>query len=304
MNKILDSLKKNKCIIFIYENLMILIYYIYNFIYKNKFKIIGDLSTLDKIKKDKCNIARFGDGELDLIYGREEGYQKVDKTLSKRLKEVITSNEEKCLIGIIDVFNGLDELKDNSKRFWRINLGRNYGKWIKLLSQNKIYYNAHITRPYLRYKDDSCVEERFRKLRDLWDGEDVLIVEGEYTRIGYKNDFLENAKSIKRILCPKENSFNRYEEIYNAIVKHGKSKLILIALGPTASILCYDLSKNNPDYWAVDFGHADLEYEYFKRGMKDGGKIDYKYVNSNDGGRNVNVKADSQFESEVIERIL
>ena len=42
-----------------------------------------------------------------------------------------------------------------------------------------------------------------------------------------------------------------------------KNKLILIALGPTATILAYDLYKLG--YRAIDIGHIDIEYEWFLR---------------------------------------
>ena len=43
--------------------------------------------------------------------------------------------------------------------------------------------------------------------------------------------------------------------------KLSKNKLILIALGPTATVLSYDLYKLG--YHVIDIGHADIEYEWF-----------------------------------------
>ena len=45
-----------------------------------------------------------------------------------------------------------------------------------------------------------------------------------------------------------------------------KNKLILIALGPTATVLSYDLNKLG--YQAIDIGHADIEYEWYLRKAK------------------------------------
>jgi hypothetical protein len=41
-----------------------------------------------------------------------------------------------------------------------------------------------------------------------------------------------------------------------------KNILILISLGPTATVLAYDLAKLG--YWAIDIGHIDNEYEWLK----------------------------------------
>ena len=89
--------------------------------------------------------------------------------------------------------------------------------------------------------------------------------------MGVGNDFYENAKSIKRIICPANNAFNKYDEIFNAIKELGKNKLIILALGPTATILASDICNLNHEkieYQALDLGHMDIEYEWFLRKAK------------------------------------
>ena len=39
--------------------------------------------------------------------------------------------------------------------------------------------------------------------------------------------------------------------------------MIIIALGPTATVLAYDLAKEG--YQALDMGHFDIEYEWYLR---------------------------------------
>ena len=66
--------------------------------------------------------------------------------------------------------------------------------------------------------------------------------------------------------------------IINTIKKNvRKNKLILIALGPTATILAYDLYKLG--YLAIDIGHIDIEYEWFLRKANTKIPIKNKYVN-------------------------
>jgi len=69
--------------------------------------------------------------------------------------------------------------------------------------------------------------------------------------------------SLQRIICPDENSFDVYNKIYEEAVKIDKSKLFLISLGSTATILDFDLYKIG--YQAVDIGHVDIEYEWYLR---------------------------------------
>lgn len=49
--------------------------------------------------------------------------------------------------------------------------------------------------------------------------------------------------SIKRIICPNFNAFRVYNKIIKEVLKIKEKRLILIALGPTATVFVYDLSK-------------------------------------------------------------
>ena len=89
------------------------------------------------------------------------------------------------------------------------------------------------------------------------------MVEGENVKFGAGNDLLNNTKSIKRIICPSRHSFSLYNKILDAILQFDKHYLILISLGPAATILSFDLCKLG--YQAVDIGHTDRDYELFIR---------------------------------------
>ena len=121
-----------------------------------------------------------------------------------------------------------------------------------------------------------------QKLKKIWDKRDILIIEGEQTRFGIGNDLLNNTKSIKRIICPVCDAFNSYNQILKSALKFDKSVLILIALGPTASVLAYDLYKFN--YQVIDVGHIDIQYEFFLRKVEHSIKIPYKYTSEARGG--------------------
>ena len=60
--------------------------------------------------------------------------------------------------------------------------------------------------------------------------------------------------------------------------------LILISLGPTATILVYDLIKFGFRNQVIDFGHFDIQYEYYLRNVTKKIKVPFKYVNEVRGG--------------------
>jgi glycosyltransferase family protein len=123
------------------------------------------------------------------------------------------------------------------------------------------YSNAFITRFYLDYETKKHIPNILEKIKKVWENEDVLIVEGEYSRLGVGNDLFDQVKSLQRILCPAKDAFSMYHEILAEVRIHGRNKLVLLALGPTATVMAFDLAKEN--IWTLDIGHIDLEYMWY-----------------------------------------
>ena len=144
-----------------------------------------------------------------------------------------------------------------------------------------------------------------KKLKKIWEKRDILIIEGYFTRSGIGNDLFNNAASIKRILCPPENAFLVYTKIINEFkkLKIAKNILILISLGPVASVLSYDFCKMG--YQVLDIGHADLEYETYLRKYTTYKRIPYKYVNqAKDGRKNILNITDKNYNKQILKTIL
>jgi len=269
---------------------------------KLNLKIISKEDTLDKIIYYNKSIARFGDYEYEIILGRSVSYQKFNKTLSDRLKTILKSNERNLLIGVNDALNKnfIDKYyKRSAKKFWGNYVKKNEKALIKLHDRNKQYYSSGISRFYIEYEDKSKTSLYVKKLKKVWEKKDIVIIEGVKSRLGVGNDLFNNAKSIQRILCPSENAFNVYNKILNEAYKIPKNKQILIALGPTATVLAYDLCMKG--YQAIDIGHVDIEYEWFLRKVKNKIKIENKYTNEAKNGRN-NIKPveDTNYYKQII----
>lgn len=248
--------------------------------YKLKKPVVKSIEdTLNKVINEKCSMARFGDGEVFIATGTKGvGFQHYNEELSNRLREILKCKQSNLLICIHDAYSKINQDRtDSEKEYWKEHL-RKYGlKLNALLDKSKVYYNATCTRFYSVSKDKSKSKELFKLFKKIWENRDVVIIEGEKSRIGVNNNLLNNASSIKRILVPAEEAYNKYDEIYTEATKIDKKKLILIAAGPTATVLAYDLSKLG--YQAVDIGHIDIEYEWFKLGSNERVPIKGKYVN-------------------------
>lgn len=260
-------------------------------------KIASREETVRKIVEEHCSISRFGDGDLGLLFGLPEGYQKCDDRLSARLKEVLSYHgDDRLLIGLSRA------IFVSKKYFYPKYRVRHLLKINRLLDKNKHYYYTDISRFYHSSEDGKRELEYVRQLKQIWDQREITIVEGEKTRMGVGNDLFDNAKRIRRILCPAENAFFHYDEIHAAILnKVPRDELVILALGPTATILAYDLFREG--YQAVDLGHADISYEWYLRGVKNASEriaVPGKYTNEANGGSVVEDNYNPQYQSQII----
>ncbi|HKK87447.1 MAG TPA: GT-D fold domain-containing glycosyltransferase [Saprospiraceae bacterium] len=259
--------------------------------------------TILALSKNRLCIARFGDSEmLYIAKGLNLPYQRFDKRLADELSEILLSKDDHILVGLPDAYRTLEDFKPNIKIFWRSQITYNYPTIYKLLDLTKQYYNANITRLYYGYKDVQKSSYHFSLMRSLWEERNVLLIEGEKSRLGMGNDLFADAISVERILGPAHHAYDQIDNLYREVLKHVTEKLVLVAMGPTAKALVYRLAQQG--YQAIDIGNLDLEYEWFKRGVKERVIIPGKYVSEVKGGRNVEDATDEVYLSQIVAKCL
>lgn len=260
--------------------------------------------TLDYIQLNHSSVSRFGDGEFLMILGHGNGFQPYAKALADRLKEVLNSNLDGHIVCISDIWGDLSFMKDQSIAFNRKYLRTHGYAVLKTIDCSRNYFNTFFTRPYDMFADKSQSVSWFEKNKQIWDSKRILIVEGEKSRLGVGNDLFDNASGVERMLCPSRNAFEKYDEILEGAMRYGKDRLILIALGMTATVLAYDLAQRG--FWAVDIGHIDIEYEWFLKKADEKIKIGGKYTNEVAGGSVVDDDTIdlNAYEKEIVHQIL
>lgn len=192
------------------------------------------------------SIARFGDGEINLMFRGACVTQKPSKALAMALTRVVAEPVPGCLVCI-------PRMDGPKADFWK-----KYDKpHVHKIFTGKRYGSAFITRP------DSAPNinrhDYWQKLKQLWAGKTVTLVRGSGKSL--TADLLYDAASVNEVIVPKRNAFDQYEQIATQI---GLPRRVLLCCGPTATILAHDLARHGVH--AVDLGHVGMFLRKHLRG--------------------------------------
>ena len=221
-------------------------------------KIMSFKTMLRKIKQG-ASIARFGDGEFDIAMQRnkDDPYQKPSDELSKRLLTILHRPSDDKLIVCIPPFNA------EHNNIFNFRDGLSFWKWywrerwetLSPLFVNKEYGNSFFSRDSVFY------ELTLNELKSIWNNHKVCFVVPENGRFEYDERLFGNIKIKTEISVPATNAFNEYDRIIKECKKQPQDTLFLIAAGPTATVLSYDLSQCG--YQALDIGHFTNCYRQY-----------------------------------------
>lgn len=258
--------------------------------------------TIAYLVQNRASMARFGDGEIDLIMGQDIHFQTASRDLSRKMVTVMQAHgkDPKLMIAIPDIKNYGTLFRPKARQFWDSYLALNADKWLKRLNPAAPYFNAHVTRLYMDWEDKSKTPGWYQAIKKVWEDRDVLIIEGEKSRLGVGNDLFDSVKSISRILCPNRNAYAHYDAVVHKVGTFPKDTLILLALGPTATVMAYDLHQQG--YQAVDVGHIDIEYSWFLAGATEKQHVPGKYIAESKGGGVVADLYDEVYEGQIVMR--
>lgn len=277
-------MKFKKLIFSSLQSIKIHSYWIFFQLFKYKPNVLTPEETIEYIKKHNASIARFGDGEFRLMINRGEiGFQEYSSKLEEMLNDCFRARDPKLLVCSFD-FKTKWKADNHAGRWLRRFVQSKYNQIEPLFDRKYLYGNTDVSRFYnpalFRYTDFDYLKKTYIPLlKTLWDKKRVLIVEGAKTKLGLGNDLFDNTLSIRRILCPVINAFNSYDQIYQAVVKsHIQGELVVLALGPTATILSTYLTLREK-IQCLDVGHVDVCYIWFLNKSQQWDKIDGKYVN-------------------------
>lgn len=155
-----------------------------------------------------------------------------------------------------------------SKKFYNTVIAKNLSYYNSFNQKNKIYCDSGFSAYGIKNNNPEKNSIFFNKIKKLWEDKDILIVCGKTIFDNIEHNIFDNSKSLDYVYASSKNAFEEYDRILREVKEKGKNKLILIILGPTASVLAFDLAENG--FNAIDIGHVAKDYDWFVKNKKRG----------------------------------
>lgn len=206
-------------------------------------KVTDEHETLRLVLSGR-SIARYGDGELKLMYGRRCVSQVVVPGIREELQSIIGASKTAAMVGIPTI----------DKRSPKYDLWRGMQvKFEPFLNPNKPYYSSFITRP------DSapwCGDKAyFDAVESLWKGQRVTFIGNGERSLTPR--FLRDtgAEHVDWVECSYAHSYTAIDTLQRQALLHPNHR-ILLCVGPTATCLAERLARAGRH--AVDLGHIGM----------------------------------------------
>lgn len=263
--------------------------------------ILDPVQTSELLASSNVSFVRFGDSELKMLYRAYDiGFQKFDVKLANRLQEILNYVGDDIFVGLPLPLKTIRPFKFNVAMSWASYLVRDHSEIQNLNFNQSVYLDSLVTRSN-EYKDRNVSVAVYKNLKKIWREKKVMIFEGEKSRLGVGNDLFQEASSVSRVLVPSENAFDYYEEILRIAKEISNDyDLIIAAIGPTATVLGFDLRNK---IRTLDLGHVDIQYEFMLRNISDLAAIPGKYTNESRTNVDEFVIHDENYEKQIVKKI-
>lgn len=232
-----------------------------------KIKILNSEETIDKLMTDPKSFYRYGDGEIEIMLGGAAGTQSYDPDLARLLREALADASIDAYIGIgydyfcFDIWNNTEF----SNRFY-LEKGDKYREfYIQNCNEQITYIDTGFSQRYFNLNKEE-LENWFNKLKSLFKKKRITLFMGEaaYNNLDYY--VFEDAEAIEFIPCKSKDAFLDYDKILTLARSRPKNEIICLAIGATAKVVAYTLTKEG--YLCYDIGHMPKDYDSYRKGIE------------------------------------
>lgn len=230
--------------------------------YEKKLHILNTDETLSALENMNFSFLRFGDGEIAIANGQGIPFQEANESLGRRLKELLTVQEEGLKVGIPYYYMHPIRNMNAFVQNFAYALGKQRKYLLTNCNKESIYIDTCLTQVYQTYADYDF-DTYYVRMQKLLEGKDVTVICGEGVLDKLQYRALDVCNSVEYVYGPSMNAYSEYDKLLEQAKKIDKNRLVLAILGPTAKVLVYDLYKAG--YTAWDMGHYLKDYDAYKR---------------------------------------
>lgn len=230
-----------------------------------KLDVKNETETVEILAKSPKSLARYGDGEVSLMWGEDSAFQNYDPELARKMKEILIRKRDNLYVGLnSSYFQSPTKYSNRNRKFYRL-YGTSYRRYFnEVCDPENTYLDACCFGGYFRQGDQFDLDAHFVKVRELFRGKNITIICGKGILDPLEYDLFGLANSKKIIDAPKKNAFSEYNSLLKTIISTTpKDNLICIILGMTATVLAADLADEG--YIAWDVGHAAKDYDAYMK---------------------------------------
>lgn len=232
-----------------------------------KLKILSKEKSLDFVIDSEKSFVRMGDGEIKLMLGQNQPFQKYDPVLADKLKKLLENNREDLLIGI-NKYYFMPRFHAKKGDYMRRNAYDFREFFFEYCNFDSVYLDGAFTYSnVLGYSADEETSEFWNKWKAAFKKKNLVIVCGEKIVEDMKYNIFEEAETIKYIYGPRKNAWDKHDEILEKIKKENKEQLFVFILGMAGKVMASEIS--DMGYVAWDIGHLAKGYNVYKMGMND-----------------------------------
>ncbi len=229
-------------------------------------KIYSPHETIRVLQQTSLSLARFGDGELNLINGHSIPYQEYTPQLGARLREILSTSHKNLLVGINYwyFFPTLNpSLPSVISQFTIEQMPKFRRELLKFIDFNTQYADAGFTTFMNSQQQD--LTAWYDSCRKIWANKPVTVVGCKNVFDTLRNNIFDNASSMHTLLVPNKHAYRVYSSVLSELLKENKQTLILLMCGPLGKVLAADLA--GCGYRALDLGHLAKSYDYYKQNI-------------------------------------
>lgn len=230
-----------------------------------KFTILGEEEFVQLLQKQPKSFVRFGDGEVKLMRGLGQPFQKYDDKLVHKMYRIIQNRQDGLYIGLNKGYFQSNFHDFDGGRYNRMN-GTVFRRFfLKNCYPDNTFFDAACTMAYFSYDETYDLEAHYERMKSLFEGRELLILSGKGVLEKLKYDVFERASRKKIIHGPSKHAFKVYDELLEKVKKNASqdSTTVCVILGMTGKAMVKDLT--DCGYLVWDIGHMAKDYDYYMR---------------------------------------